>query len=55
MKRSATDAELEAQIGVPMEMGTDEGAGLPSLLAANSRRSNAEKSTPVAITTIRRS
>ena len=40
VKRSAT----EAQIGVPVEMGIDESAALPSALAANTRRRFAEKS-----------
>ena len=51
VKRSAIDAEPEAQIGVPMEMGTDESAVLPSALATNTRRRIAEKSNPVATTT----
>ena len=38
VKRSATDAEPEAQIGVPMEMGIGESAALPSALTANTRR-----------------
>ena len=49
-KRSATDAEPEAQIGIPMEMGADEGAVLANALAGNTRRRISDKSTPVAIT-----
>ena len=51
VERSATDAEPEAHIGVPMEVGTDESAVLLSALSANTRRIIAEKSTPVAIAT----
>ena len=39
VKSPAADAEPEAQIGVPMDMGTDESAW-PSALAANATRIN---------------
>ena len=51
VKRSATDAELEARMRVAMEMCSDESAALPSALAANTRRRIAENSAPVAVTT----
>ena len=49
VKRSATDAERDTQIGVPMEMGTDESAALPSAFVATTRQIIAETSAPVAV------
>ena len=51
VKRSATDAEPEAPIEVPMEMGTGKRVALPSALAATTIRKLAEKSSTVVITT----
>ena len=51
MKKSAADAEPEAQFGVLMDLGTDETAALPNALAENTRRIIAEKSAPMAVTT----
>ena len=51
VKRSATEAEPEAQIGVPMEMFTGESATLPSALTANTRRIIFQKPVLVAVTT----
>ena len=53
VKKSATDAEPEAPIEVPVEMGTDKRVAWPNDLAANTRRRIAEKSFPTEIHPIR--
>ena len=50
VKMSATDAEPEAPLEVPMEMGTDTRVAFPGASAANTRRKFSKKSAQVAIT-----